>query len=388
MSARRDVVVVGGGPAGAAFATLLAQAGRDVVLIEREAGAHDKVCGEFLSHEALAYLGALGVDPWALGAVPIRRVGLSRGRIAVSRTLPFEAASLSRRALDEALLRRAAEAGATVLRGRAVRALDRGASGWTARLSDGEQVFARDAALACGKHDLRGYARPAGIQNDLIGLKAHFRLTPVAADRLRETVTIGLFPGGYAGLEPIEDGRANLCLLVRQDAFAALGRDWAALLDTVSRSAPGIGAVLDGAAALHDRPLAVARIPFGLVARDSPDGCWRLGDQAAVVPSFAGEGMSLALHSASLAAGALVEGLPAAACQARFSADIGARVRIAARLSQAATATPLQGWAASMCGVFPSALTALAAATRIPSGALRARRTGGIISRAPWRPSR
>ncbi|MDR4305026.1 FAD-dependent monooxygenase [Chelatococcus sambhunathii] len=371
MSRRHDVVVVGGGPAGAAFATLLAKAGRDVVLVEREARAHDKVCGEFLSHEALSYLKALGVDPYALGAVPIRQVVLARGRISVVRKLPFEAASLSRRALDEALLRRAAEAGAAVLRGRAVRELARTADGWTARLQDGESLLADAAALACGKHDLREHVRPAGIQNDLIGLKAHFRLAEAGSDRLRETVMIGLFPGGYAGLEPIEDERANLCLLVRGDAFAALGRAWPVLLETVLKSAPDIGAVLKGAVQLHQRPLAVARIPFGLVTAESPDGCWRLGDQAAVIPSFAGEGMSLALHSARLAAEAMLHGRPAAMYQARFAADVGARVRVAAWLSKAATATPAQALAALLCRTFPSTLSALAAATRIPSGALR-----------------
>jgi NaMN:DMB phosphoribosyltransferase len=58
-----DLVIVGGGPAGAAAACLLARHGRRPLLLERETGAHDKVCGDFVSVEAQAALAALGLDP-------------------------------------------------------------------------------------------------------------------------------------------------------------------------------------------------------------------------------------------------------------------------------------------------------------------------------------
>jgi SAM-dependent methyltransferase len=57
-----DVVVVGGGPAGASTACGLAIGGREVVLIERSLGAHHKVCGEFISPETQGHLAHLGVD--------------------------------------------------------------------------------------------------------------------------------------------------------------------------------------------------------------------------------------------------------------------------------------------------------------------------------------
>jgi len=112
-----DAVVIGGGPAGAALATRLARAGRKVVLVEREAGPTDKVCGEFLSREAGLYLASLGLDLPALGAVPIDAVRLCAGGHVAAVPLPFAATSLSRRVLDEALLRRAASAGAMIRRG-------------------------------------------------------------------------------------------------------------------------------------------------------------------------------------------------------------------------------------------------------------------------------
>ena len=166
-----DALIVGGGLAGGALAVSLASAGRDVVLLEREAGPHDKVCGEFLSREAVLYLEALGVDPLALGACRIHSVRLSAGAGVATVKLPFPALSLSRRALDDALQRRAADAGADVRLGARVQSLDSDVGGWRARLAAGDPVSGTAAFLATGKHDLRGWARPAGRQPDLIGFK-------------------------------------------------------------------------------------------------------------------------------------------------------------------------------------------------------------------------
>ena len=84
-----DALVAGGGLAGAAVAIDLARAGRRVVLIEREPGPHDKVCGEFLSYEACHYLERLQISPAALGAVQLHSVRLVQGHRPVTAKLPF-----------------------------------------------------------------------------------------------------------------------------------------------------------------------------------------------------------------------------------------------------------------------------------------------------------
>ena len=50
---RPEVLVVGGGPSGAAAALALARLGRRVSVLEREAAPRHAVCGEFLSADAL-----------------------------------------------------------------------------------------------------------------------------------------------------------------------------------------------------------------------------------------------------------------------------------------------------------------------------------------------
>ena len=75
--------------------------------------------------------------------------------------LPFPAASLTRKALDTALIAEAIAAGVRLERGRSVQALVRTTSNvWQATLDDGTTHEAPTAFLATGKHDLRGYARP------------------------------------------------------------------------------------------------------------------------------------------------------------------------------------------------------------------------------------
>ncbi len=143
--------------AGCAASIALARKGRRVTLIERETTPRHKVCGEFLSGEALEDLYALGIDVAALGAVPIDHVRLAAARRAAEAPLPFPAASLTRKALDTALSAEAVAAGVRVERGRSVQTLGRTAGGmWQATLDDGATFEAATAFLATGKHDLRG----------------------------------------------------------------------------------------------------------------------------------------------------------------------------------------------------------------------------------------
>ena len=93
ISSEDEVLVLGGGVAGCAASIALARKGRSVTLIEREPAPRHKVCGEFLSGEALEDLHALGIDVASLGAAPIDNVRLASrqarcgGSIAFSRSL-------------------------------------------------------------------------------------------------------------------------------------------------------------------------------------------------------------------------------------------------------------------------------------------------------------
>jgi flavin-dependent dehydrogenase len=357
-------LVIGGGPAGAMVALRLATRGRQVVVLERESGPHHKVCGEFLSREAREYLKHAGIDPLALGATVIRRLRLSSGDRIVDTRLPFEAVSLSRRILDEALLRQTAEAGCRVVRGIAVEALTENQGTWLATLGNGECVQAKTVFLATGKHDLRGFARTPARQADLIGFKLHWQLPRQKIEDLRGRMELFLFTGGYGGLSLVEDDAANLCLVVRRSKLRDHGA-WPELLAAILDENSHLRSILKGGWPLWPRPLAISPIPYGYVVTDAR-GPWCVGDQAAVIPSFTGDGISIALHSGALAAQMFLAGESAAGYHRILEKQLRGSMWLATRLSQAAVTPSGRIVALPMLSLIPQAMQWIAAATRIP----------------------
>lgn len=361
-----DALIVGGGIAGGAVATLLARGEREVILIERKGSPHDKVCGEFLSCEAVHYLRSLGTDLAALGAVPISAVNVYTSKASAGARLPFVAVSLSRRSLDEAILAEASASGAVLLRGHAVRLLRPVDDQWIAELDDGSCISAKAVFLATGKHDLKAWRRPVGRQNDLIAFKQHWRIGAAQIAALRFYVELFLFDGGYAGLELVENGIANLCLVIRKRRFAELGSRWDWLLSALRAEFLPLHQVLAEAEPCSDRPLAIASIPYGMVQWNS-GGLWRLGDQAAVIPSFCGDGIAVALHSAYVAADFYLRGKSAVEFQSYLARSLTGRVRRATLLSQILVRPQGQAAATAVARWTPRVIRSIALNTRIPS---------------------
>ena len=296
------------------------------VVVERSPGERDLVCGGFLGWDAIAALRKIGLDPAQLGAVAIGRLRLVSGRRIVEAALPRTAMGLSRRRLDATLLGMAEGAGATVLRGRTARALE----GECVRLDDGSELGAEALFLATGKHELRGIARETGKRPLSVGLRAAIPAPP----GLKGAIELHLYNGGYAGLLVQEDGQANLCLSVAQ-ARMAEGRD--AFLAALTEEAPLLAARLDGRLpALWE---SVAGVPYGWRARETASGLFRIGDQAAVIASLAGDGIAVALASGAAAAHACLhdnDGAPA--YQRAFAARARRPVALAETLRHMAEA--------------------------------------------------
>ncbi|WP_346798272.1 FAD-dependent monooxygenase [Halomonas sp. Bachu 37] len=339
-----ETVIIGGGPAGAAAAIGLSRRGIPVRLLERKRGPHHKVCGEFISYEAAQYLEELGLDIVALGAEPIRHARFYNGEHELAFNLPFTAWSLSRCRLDSALLEHADAAGAAVELGTTVRHLSRAGDGWKLRSSNqsvlgraGTVLSAKSVFLATGKHELRHWKRnvQASRHHGFIGLKMHFSPSAMQQDIWRNTVEIHLFNGGYAGLEPIEEGGVNLSFLITQDIYKACGGNWAKILDWLGSTSSHMNQRLASLSPCWCEPLAVSGIPYGYIRSpdDSVPGLFPLGDQTAVIPSFAGDGIAIALHTASLATHVYSTGGDSVTYQRLAFKDLRQPVRDAERLA-------------------------------------------------------
>jgi flavin-dependent dehydrogenase len=324
-----ELLVLGGGVAGCAAAIALARNGQRVTLIEREPTPRHKVCGEFLSGEALEDLHLLGIDVTSLGAVPIDNVRLAAARRAAEAPLPFPAKSLTRKALDTALIAEAISAGVRMEQGRSVQSLERTSpGGWQATLDDGSTREASTVFLATGKHDLRGYARPDDPHR-WVAFKMYFRLAPAQAAELARASELMLYPGGYGGIQPVEGGIANLCCVVQQRYLAREGNRWEQFLAKMQQDCPHLAMRLAGAEPLLAKPIAITHIPYGFIRPTTEDGLYCIGDQAAVIPSFTGDGISIALHTARCAVAAYVAQEPAPVFQAKLRSALLTQMRLA-----------------------------------------------------------
>jgi len=359
---RRAALIVGGGPAGSAAAITLARGGHTPLLVERTRETGDALCGGFISWRTIETLERLGIDPDTLNSSRITRARIfAAGRCGEAR-LPRPALAVSRRRLDTVLLAHAETLGVAVERGVTVRAIAQR----SATTSDGATLDADALFVASGKHDVRGSARPADARGDdpALGLRVRLAPSPTLQRLVGDAIELHLFDRGYCGIVLQEDGSANACMAVHRSRLREAG-DPAALLRDLMAKSPLLGERLAGGWGTID---AVANVPYGWRTGDTDAGVFRLGDQAAVIPSLAGEGMGIALASGRSAAQAMVAdgAAGAAAWQHRFARGVAAPLRNAGAIWAIAD-HPRSAALLPLAARLPGALALMAASTRVPS---------------------
>lgn len=301
-----DVIVIGGGPAGCMAAYRLAKQGVHVALIEKSKTPHHKVCGEFLSAEGVPLLKSMGIDPIALGGVPLHKFRIHGPKRSGEADLPAPAVGISRYRMDEAMLAQAQAVGVDVRRGVLARALIEdldGPSGFF-RLQTTDGIYGgQRLILATGKAEFKSVQVRAGRDSGLVGFKMHVRLRPSMWKKVEDHCSLFVFEHGYGGISPIENGLANLCFLFDRNALQKVGTDWDSLISHIAHHNIAASHYLDGVDPQEARFVTVANIPYGFVRRASRErGIFCVGDQMAVIPSLTGDGMSIAMMTGICAA--------------------------------------------------------------------------------------
>jgi len=302
---RRDAVVVGGGPAGLAFAAAAAVRGLDVTVLEARPYPVDKACGEGILPAGVRALDALGLRRrlGAADATPldaIRWIDATGGTpLAAEAALPAPGGlGVRRTALSAALLAAARQAGAEVREAEAV-GHRRGADEVAVATGDGE-VRARLLVAADGLAS--PIRRREGLDAPVrgpprFGLRRHLAVAPWSS-----AVEVHLADGVEAYLTPCGAGRLGVAFLFEREAPGG----WPALLARF----PALAARLEGAPAASDDRGAG---PLRRASRTRVlDRLVLLGDAAGYVDALTGEGLSLslncALELAALAPDALARG--------------------------------------------------------------------------------
>lgn len=293
-----DLIVIGGGPAGTAAAITASRkvAAAKILLLERGRFPRSKVCGEFVSAEALGLLAELLDSSCASVLDQALRISSARvfldGRV-VDASVDPAAASITRFDLDHALWKSAHHRGVDARQQVTVQKI-MGSSPFQVATSVGE-FEARAVVNASGRWSNLSDTAHSNIRpnSKWIGLKAHF-----AESCPPTSVDLYFFEHGYCGVQPLEEGstgRINVCAMVRADVASTLQQVFqlqAALRDRAARWQPLMETV------------SVAPLLFGK-PRSVAHGILLAGDTAGFVDPFVGDGISLALRSGALAGNCL-----------------------------------------------------------------------------------
>lgn len=288
-----EVVVIGAGPAGASAATALARAGRRVLLVDRACFPRDKVCGCCLAPGGIAALRALALDELIASGHPLAEVTLRAPGGTVD--LPFTGSIvLGRDRLDTALVEAAIDEGVEMAFETTAKVEDDDTVTLTT-IGSGSSTVHRPLAVivadglggrALERPDFGWRVRPQGRFGAGVVVTATPDAPPpgslwMLADRT-----------GYLGVVRLPDDRIDLAAAFDARAVRASGGPAGAaarLLRTHDR--PGLAAVAaearwKGTPTLtrHRRTVAAGRVLC-------------IGDAAAYVEPFTGEGMTWALES-------------------------------------------------------------------------------------------
>jgi flavin-dependent dehydrogenase len=304
-----DLIVSGGGPAGSSAAISAAQGGAKVLLLERGRFPRHKVCGEFVSAESLALLKSL-LD-FAHTNILNRAIPISCGRMFIDgrilqTAIDPNAASITRFDLDSALWDSASSCGVDTI------------SQTTVLRIDGTGPF--QVSTSAGRFEAQAVINASGRWSNLnpdvaddkdsqqqkkapkkaqwLGLKSHF-----AEPSPSPSVDLYFFAGGYCGVQPVAHSQpagvashVNACAMVRAEA--------ASTIDEVLALHP---ALLDRSRKWESCMTPVSTSPLRFRKPQPALGnLLNVGDAAAFVDPFIGDGISLALRSGAFAAAALI----------------------------------------------------------------------------------
>lgn len=248
------------------------------------------MCGEYVSAEALNLITSLLPSaqraPWPAGEPAIRRVRIFIDNHCVSLRIAPPALAIPRFQLDRLLWDAARAAGVVCMDKQAVISARDNGNEYETETSQ-RKFRSRVVVDATGRwSELRHNGATSSPR--YLGIKAHFRETPIAA----HSCDLHFLPGGYCGVQPVGPDLVNVSALMPEGSARSLA-DLFPLSDALYQRSRCWHPVTE---TLHTFPVYFHK------PEPVKDGILRIGDAAGFMDPFAGDGISLAVHSGRLAA--------------------------------------------------------------------------------------
>lgn len=302
-----DVIIIGGGLAGLINSILIARAGYNVTLMEKNEYPFHRVCGEYISNEVIPFLEDQALFPSVYEPPQVDELELSatNGNNFIQK-LDLGGFGISRYQYDLWLSKKAIESGVTLLEKTQAVSVHFKNELFEVETKSGEIHEGKIVIGAQGKRSKLDQSLKRSFLNEkspYVGVKYHIQSENLPENR----ISLHNFNGGYCGVSKIEDEKFNVCYLTHRDALKKYG-NIDLFENEVMKKNPRLKEVFDRSEFLFEKPEVINEITF---SKQEPinNHIFMCGDSAGMITPLCGNGMAMSIHSAKILSDHIIQAL-------------------------------------------------------------------------------